>query len=240
MARTTNDPTGARWGIGYALGGFFVGLLLSSLVASIWFGSHPGAKDLSLGAQAVAEIGLWIGLVGAPVLASRRHGTGRLQEDFGLRGRPPDLLIGLIAGVLGQALLVPVVGLLMRPVVGRPDTSGPVEDLIKAAHGPALAVLVLFVAVGAPIVEELFFRGLVLRSIERRLGTVWAVVLSSVLFGLAHPQPLSAGGQALVMVTLAALGAILATLAVRTGRLGPGIVAHAAFNAWTVAFLVLR
>jgi membrane protease YdiL (CAAX protease family) len=99
---------------------------------------------------------------------------------------------------------------------------------------------VLFVAVGAPIVEELFFRGLVLRSLERRFGSTWAVALSSVLFGLAHPQPLPAKALVLVMVSLAALGALLATLAVRTGRLGPSIVTHAVFNGWTVLFLVLR
>jgi len=43
----------------------------------------------------------------------------------------------------------------------------------------------------------------------------------------------------LVMVSLTVFGAVLATLAVRTGRLGPGIVAHATFNLFTVVFLAL-
>jgi membrane protease YdiL (CAAX protease family) len=226
--------------LGYALGGFMVGLVLSGIVASLWFSAHPGAKDLSLGGQAMAQIGLWIGLVGGPVLASRRHGTGRLSEDFGLRARLADVPVGAVVGVLGQAVLVPVIAFVMSPLVGHPDVGGPVEDLVKAAHGVGLAVLVVFVTVGAPFVEELFFRGLLLRSLERRAGTVWAIVLSSVLFGLAHPEGLPFGAQALVSTSLAALAVVLAILAVRTGRLGPTIAAHAAFNAWTVVFLVFR
>ncbi len=54
--------------------------------------------------------------------------------------------------------------------------------------------LVLIAVVGAPLVEELFFRGLLLRSIEKRLGWVWAIVGSSVFFGLAHPQDLPVEG----------------------------------------------
>ncbi len=90
------------------------------------------------------------------------------------------------------------------------------------------------------MVEELFFRGLLLRALQRRVGTVGAVVLSSVLFGLAHPQPLEAAALALVMISLAALAVVLATLVVKTGRLGPAILAHAAFNAWTAVQLLTR
>ncbi len=83
---------------------------------------------------------------------------------------------------------------------------------------------------GAPLVEELFFRGLLLRSIQKRLGSTWAIVGSSVFFGLAHPQDLPFDAQIVIMASLAAFGAALAALAVKTGRLGPGIVAHASFN----------
>ncbi len=241
MARTERHPSGTPWGVAYAAAGFFVGLVLSGIAANAWLAAHPGMEELSLGGQALAQIGLWIGLVGAAVLASRQCGSGRLGPDFGLEpGRPPELVAGAAVGALGQWWLVPAVAFLMRPLLGRPDVTGPVEELIQSARGVSLVVLVLFVAVGAPVVEELFFRGLLLRSIQRRMGTVWAVGLSSVVFGLAHPQDLSPAGQTLVMVTLMVFGAVLGALAVRTGRLGPPIVAHAAFNAWTVAFLLLR
>jgi membrane protease YdiL (CAAX protease family) len=240
LARTTGGPKRAGWGLGYAAAGFFLGFLLSNILASVWLATHPGDDDLSLGGIALAQVGLWLGLGGAPLLASKRHGSRRLDEDYGLRGRPVDLLTGTVVGVLCQVVLVPTVAFLMRPLVGRPDVSGPVEELIESAGGLSLAILVISVTVGAPLVEELFFRGLLLRSIQRRLGIVWAVGLSSVVFGLAHPQALPAAGLILVMVSLAALGMVLAVLIVRTGRLGAAIVAHAVFNAWTVASLLTR
>jgi membrane protease YdiL (CAAX protease family) len=86
------------------------------------------------------------------------------------------------------------------------------------------------VAVVAPVVEELFFRGLVLRSLERRVGTAWAVVGSAVAFGLAHFELLQ-------LPALVGVGVVCGVLAVRTGRLGPGIFVHAAFNAVAVATL---
>ena len=98
-------------------------------------------------------------------------------------------------------------------------------------------MLAVVVIVGAPIVEELFFRGLVLRSLQRRFGDAWSVIASAGVFGLAH---LSTSGAALQLPALVALGLILAVLALRTGRLGPGIFAHGAFNAVTVVALALR
>jgi membrane protease YdiL (CAAX protease family) len=101
-------------------------------------------------------------------------------------------------------------------------------------------LLVVFVAVGAPVVEELFFRGLLLRALQRRVPDGAAVAVSAVLFGVAHVQDLAPGALLVVIVSLVALGAVLATLAVRTGRLGPGMWTHAAFNASTLVALLLR
>lgn len=214
--------------------GFVVGLVLSSLFASVWLAANPDSEELSLGGQALASIGLWIGLVGTAVYSAKRRGSGSLREDFGLDARPVDLAIGAVAGVGAQVVLVPVVALLLRPLLGEPEVSGPVEDMVESAEGLGVVGLFLFIAVGAPIVEELFFRGLVLRALRKRAGTVVAVIGSSVLFGLAHPQDLPGDALALVMISLAVLAALFAVLVVRFGRLGPAIVAHAVFNAWTL------
>lgn len=44
----------------------------------------------------------------------------------------------------------------------------------------------LFTALFVAVPEELFFRGLMLNMMERRIGTRWALAITSVLFGLAH------------------------------------------------------
>ena len=95
----------------------------------------------------------------------------------------------------------------------------------------SLVLIFLFELVNRALPEELFFRGLVLRSLEKRFGTGWAVVGSSVFFGATHFQPLQ-------FAALTATGAVFALLVVRTGRLGPAIIAHLAFNSITVISVV--
>ncbi|MGH9280365.1 MAG: lysostaphin resistance A-like protein [Acidimicrobiales bacterium] len=215
-------------------------VILSNVLASIWLSAHPEDDELSLGGQGLATIGLWVGLVGTTAYATYRKGARSFKTDFGFVIRPVDGLIGLVTGILAQVVLLPVIALLLRPVLGEPDVSRTTEKVVNSAEGIGLVVLLVFVVVGAALVEELFFRGLLLRSLLRRLGTPPAVVLSGILFGLAHPQALPAKALALVMVSLAALGAVLAVLAVRTGRLGASIVAHATFNLWTLIALLSR
>ena len=84
---------------------------------------------------------------------------------------------------------------------------------------------------GAPIVEELFFRGLVQTVLMRNLGTTPAIIVQAVLFGLAHFQPGMTFNQAAIRCgTVMVLGLVNGCLRANTGRLGAGIVAHATYN----------
>jgi membrane protease YdiL (CAAX protease family) len=157
-----------------------------------------------------------------------------LVADFGLRLAPSDVPLGIVAGLVTQLVVLPLVAVVMRPVLGCPEVQGPARDLVQSAPGPALPILVAMVVIGAPVVEELFYRGLMLGALERRFGAVPAVVVSATVFGLSHQNRLTAQGVVLVMVSLAVLGAVLAVLAVKTRRLGASIVTHMTFNAVTV------
>jgi membrane protease YdiL (CAAX protease family) len=81
------------------------------------------------------------------------------------------------------------------------------------------------------VVEEIFFRGLVLRALLGRLPVPAAVAVSGLAFAFAHFEPVQFAG-------LAVFGAVLGLLAWWTGRLGPGIAAHAAFNAAALLTLI--
>jgi membrane protease YdiL (CAAX protease family) len=238
-----SDPVEAparppRWGLGDFLVGVVGGYALASLVAALWF-AVTGDEQLNLAGQAFSQVGLWTGMVGTMLVASRRKGAGRLSEDFGFRARWSDLGVGLVVALVAQLLVLPGIAFALRPLLGQPEVSGPVKDLLDKASGPAFIGLVLSVAVGAPLVEELFFRGLLLRSLQRRVPDWAAVALSAVAFGLAHGSALPGDAVALVIISLTAFGAILATLAIRTGRLGPGIVTHAVFNLFTILVLTV-
>lgn len=235
------DTTDAepRWGMGEAVIGWLVAysaaVLFAQLVLIPAFGySKQQLEDneVSLSFIALGFPPLWLGFIGAPIRAAATRGAG-VVKDFGLRVHGIDSL-GAGVGVLAQWFLVPLISL---PVLWATNTdsdklSEPARQLSAKATTPGGIVLMfLMVVIGAPIAEELFFRGLVLRSIEKRFGTVWAVVGSSVAFGATHFQPLQ-------FPALTAAGAVFALLAVKSGRLGPAIVAHMGFNATTVVVLV--
>src|SRR5436305_1518197 len=98
------------------------------------------------------------------------------------------------------------------------------------SEGSLVRVLLAFgvIAVAAPVVEELLFRGVVLESLRRR-GAFFAVFVSSVLFALAH-----LGG----LVYYTGCGVVLGVLYWRRG-LWASISAHAAFNGSLVLLAVL-
>ncbi len=229
-------PRPPRWGLGDFIVGVIGGYALASLVAAVWF-AVTGDEELNLAGQAFSQAGLWTGMVGTALVASHRKGAGRLRDDFGFRAKWSDLGLGIVVALAVQLLVLPGIALLLRPRLGEPEVSGPVRDLLDKSHGPAFFGLVVSVAVGAPLVEELFFRGLLLRSLQRRMPDSVAVALSAVAFGLAHGSALPIDAVVLVIVSLTVFGAILATLAIRTGRLGAGIVAHAVFNLFTLLYL---
>jgi sodium transport system permease protein len=87
----------------------------------------------------------------------------------------------------------------------------------------ALAVICLAPA----ICEELAFRGFILSGL-RRMGHKWgAIILASVLFGLAH-------GILQQSLGAAAIGIVIGYIAVKTGSLLPGVLYHAVHNSLSV------
>ena len=232
------DRAPVRWGLGDALIGFVASVVGSAVMGKIALSASgvDSFDKLPLGWLAVAQLGLWVGLLGVPWLASRYKGHN-MRDDFGLRATWGDLPVGFLAGLLGQWIIVPLVYLPLRFFIDfdAEDISGPARQITDRAAGPVgVILLVLIVGIGAPIVEEIFYRGLVQRSMIRRFGPVGGIALTSVLFGAAHVEPLQ-------FAALALAGALFGLLAYRTGRLGPSIFAHMVFNLTAViALLVAR
>jgi membrane protease YdiL (CAAX protease family) len=211
--------------------GYLFAFYLSSLVGAV-FVSATGGDDPTLGQVLAVLVTQWVGLVAAALFASRRWGTGKLDVDLGLRAEPRDVPVGLVVGVLSQFVLVWLVYLPFRLLGIDLDVSEEARRLTGLAEGPGLALLGLFVILGAPLVEELFFRGLLQGALVRRFGPRWGVGGAALAFGVMHYQPVQ-------LLGLVAIGVVLGVLALRAGRLGPALVAHVAFNAAAFTVLVI-
>jgi membrane protease YdiL (CAAX protease family) len=189
--------------------------------------------------QGLRVLLLYVGLMGPPLLilaaelrplAARKPADGWLQWQW----RPIGTALGAALGQLLMVLpLVTLAGWLVERLLGDPGGSNPLLELVLTTRDPlALLLFGLTAMVLAPLFEETLFRGVLLPALGQRWGDTAGVLLSALVFGLAH---LSLGE----LLPLVVLGMGLGWLRLRTGRLGPCVLMHALWNGFTFANLVL-
>ena len=174
-----------------------------------------GGADAQLVTSTAASVAVAIGTI---VSANRRYGF-----ELGLPAwTPRDLLIGATAAagaIVAAVLTVTLAQAALIPV------SWPLVD----GGNYFIALALLRVAV-VPVVEEVLFRGVLMRSLCDLLGERSGVVVQAVIFAIAHVRVFGgpSGGQ-----VLAAFGAglVFGWVTSKTKRLAPAIVAHAIVNA---------
>ncbi len=181
----------------------------------------------SVGVLASALIASWVAYLAMLYVLSDRFGSRDPVTDFALRFDTRDV-VAVPIGVLTQLVLVPVVYVLLRSAWPDTFSEARVEertrDLVEVAGGSSVIVLVLLVVVGAPVVEELVYRGLLQRSFAARISDPIALVVVSLWFALIHFRVLELPG-------LFVAGLVFGGCLLVTGRVGTAIVAHASFNA---------
>lgn len=253
----SDRPSHPRWGLVDAAAGVVAFAAVSLIVLSI--DTLPGLTEnprLQWGIDQV--VAGWLPILTVVLVASFLRGRRSLGADFGLAFRPLDLAIGLLAGILLRFGAVGVAEL-VRIATGGPPV--PFSQSAGSDLGWFLLTSVVAASIVTPVIEELYFRGLVLGAIRnavlgraalapgerpsgastarvRAAGAV-AVLGSAVLFAAFHLEGLpttSEGVSRLVILFL--VGVVLGCLALLTRRLGPTIVAHAVFNV-SVAVLAL-
>jgi uncharacterized protein len=224
-----------RWGLGDAVWVWFFGLAVGAVAGSILVairgrdtGLDPDGLDLAVGL--IAQNGA---ILAGLVWVSRNKGLGTLRRDFGLVVRIADWP-WLAAGVLIQVVSIGAIELLQSVAGDLPEQQA--ADTVKHSQGPEIVLVVLGVALLAPVVEELLFRGLLLRSLLRKTGPVVSVAISAVVFASVH---LLDPNTATLMAPLLLLAVISAIRAVRTGDLSQSILLHIGFNLLSAVLLLL-
>ncbi len=158
---------------------------------------------------------------------SKRRGSGSLAADLGLIVRGRDWW-GVPAGMVVQV----VISLLTMPLIVWLFPDGPPQQGVSEIAGQSktmfdqLAVFIA-VAVAAPIVEEVIFRGMLLSALARRMPKWPAIVVSAAVFGAVHlldPNAIA------VVPGLFLVGVVLAWAAMRSGDLSLPIALHSGIN----------
>jgi CAAX protease family protein len=195
----------------------FVGVFAALNYASRFVPSKPDRNVLYTWSAAIGglvQMGIILGIV---LLIVRDRPK---DEYLGLR-RPSSW--PLAAGLSVLVLIgVFVLSALLSPILHPGQEQGLVPKTWHPDRAAPFVANFIVVAIVAPIVEELTFRGLGYRLLEP-FGRWTAILLVGLLFGLAH-------GLVEALPILAAFGSGLAYLRMRTGSVYPGMIVHAAFN----------
>lgn len=221
-------------------GGFvLLGEVLLPVLVGPLFALIAKGQSASL-AQAVVVLLGYVTLAVPPlaILRLQLDGLSEVEVPTGgwLQWRIQPVFRALLQGMRGWLMVMPPVvltGWLMGLVLGDQGGSNPLLEMVLRSSNPlALLLLALTAVVLAPLFEELVFRGVLLPVLSRWLGSGWGVVLSGLVFAVAH---LSLGE----LPPLFVLGIGLAMLRLSSGRLLPCVVMHACWNAATFLNLVL-
>jgi membrane protease YdiL (CAAX protease family) len=211
-----------RWTVRYALVAYvatFVGARALALVFRYALGLR-------------VEVGVGVLLVDGCLLAGLlplRRRFGMSPQDLGLRLTRGPRSIGLVMlALIAYGAVAVLWAVTLAPHSTAKTLSGNPTNLSTVN----VVLAVIAISASAPIVEEIFFRGLLYRSLRNRLPVIPAALLAGCLFGLVHitSYPL------ITLPVKAAFGVIACLLYERTGSLLPGIALHSFVDASFVDF----
>lgn len=206
----------------------YIGSSLASSIAILLTG-HSGddIATIPMWVLGVNMLFMWsVYLVALPRLLpfEERHPRHSIRSWFSAR----DVYVGLPLGIFGQLVLVNLVNWPLSQLF--PDTfsfeevSRRAEDIADTAPGAWAILLVLVVVIGAPLVEEIVYRGCLQTNLVSVAGQWWGVVITATIFAAIHLSPIEFPG-------LFVFALVLGIARQKTGTLGMPIMTHLAFNA---------
>ena len=160
--------------------------------SSAYLRRHTGSDlDATGGHRRLFGCGWHVRRAGA---ASRQWGSGDWRRDYAVAiDWRRDLPIAW-RRARRQLVLVPVIVGLFKLIDSDLELSEASVDLAERTKGAGFVLLAVLVAVMAPVIEEIFFRGLLQRSLARHLPQVPGVGIAGALFGVSHFSGGSASG----------------------------------------------
>lgn len=170
-----------------------------------------------------------IGLVAFTVAMVRWRGRRPSPATFGLR-------VPAWGPAIGWTLAAYATFIVVALVVGLAFGEAEEQDIVlELKNEDSVAVLVGFgvmVCLLAPLAEEFFFRGFLLRVLREKANTAIAVGVTGICFGLVHLPT----GDWIGTILLSVFGMVLCGLFLLTSSLIPCIMLHAFHNSISFGF----
>ena len=175
--------------------------------------------------------------VGLTIMASKAAPQSGCKFDW----IDPPIGFGLLLLVLPLVLMAGDLTALVHHSLTEGEPTNAIahpglERIVSDSGDPWRWVLVAVAVVGAPIVEEVVYRGFVQSAMLRLTGHAWiSVIFTAAVFGTIHaigPEEMRSPWYA--AVTVGVLGLCCGGAFERTKRLGVPIAMHAAFNAGNI------
>lgn len=218
------------------LGAYFASAILIVVVAAILGADNISGDSAPTWGFALAAVAMWLPSVAMLAIVARRGVRKNFAQEFSLSFKVGDL-VGIPIGVVSQIFLVGLVTWPFQQLFPDAFANSKIDEratnLVDNAPGAWIILLGVVVAVGAPIVEELVFRGFIQGSLQKRYRHGTALLVTAVWFTLVHINPIEFPG-------LLAFALVLGWCFKRTQRLGLSIWTHLAFNATALVLVSIR
>ena len=211
-----------------AIGIFAAAIFLGSTTLQDLF---PKARLFDRETAVLATLGLWQAVTVVLTLAASRLFGGRVRDVLAL-GPPAGSPFVYLKALLPMVLLQLVVSVVQYGA-GSADRFADLRPMVQLIGGPQWLLALTVIGVGAPLSEELLFRGFLFSALAGRLGLVGAGLATSLAWTAMHY-----GYTAMGLTEVFLIGLLFAWLLWRTGSLRVAIFCHALYN--SVIVLVLR
>jgi CAAX protease family protein len=174
----------------------------------------------NVGVAAIIQFAILIGATIAIALWLGRPASALGLGNFAWRW------VGIAIGLI---LLVLFLALALEPVLHAGEEQGFAPNRWRPDRAVAFAFNGVIAATLGPFAEELFFRGLGVRSLLP-FGGVAAVVITATAFGFAH-------GLFVALPILIPFGIVLGWVRLRSDSVWPGVIAHCLYNGSALLYL---
>ena len=150
-----------------------------------------------------------------------------------------NLWKNIFYGAAGYIALIPVIvaiGIVVYVILNFLKIKPPPQPIVGLFLAEKSTGLIyassIIAAFFGPVIEEIFFRGVMYNAVKRKIGVFWGIAVTSVLFSFLHTH---AATYFLVgFLPIAILGAVLAYLYEKTGSLVPSITLHVLNNVGSI------